>query len=579
MAQTSIELEPNVTAAGNLVDDFFQSLPTDQRYNRIVYERIDASVFLSGNSDKTTFVLPKRDFPNCYQLNETLICAKVNILKSDKTLPSKTKYIAPINNSLHSLFRSCELQINDQPINFSNVDHYFYKAYMFNLFTYDKNVKTTWLAETNGWHDDNLEEWAKMANTGLLTRNAYFRDTLTSTGNYSEDGAFFMGKLYHELYNTEKLIPPWTKVSLSLTRTSDYLYLQSADSTDTENYCVAIKDLYLLVPTVVLSDPMSTELKLKWDKMPIKYNFRTYKVIQQAIVKNQQWKSASLFNVGDNPIRVYICIVPNEAVVGTYNSSPFCFKRKFKYQTTQQVQYGYSNIRSQCDLDKALLECSRKAAMEASAKTQQQLTQNFQQLKVMMELLLQQQGVEAPGIPNQPGEENQNIERNQRLTRATAGLENNPVPSTSQQNLQQAVQPNFVSTVKQFLNSASVELTNEPLRSQSPAFSDHGSVQTSLRDMLENDELSEDSTESSSFSLSTRSKRRHRRSHGREQNYSGTNVTGGGSASGQNNILVGDGGEGGGGESGGGSGGTVVTKTLELRKIQLNLANQPLGNF
>jgi len=141
MAQTSIEVEPHTAAAGNLVDDWFDSIPSDQRFNKITYERIDPSVLLSGKSDKTTFVLPKRDFPNCYQLNETLICVKLKILKKDKTLPAKTKKVSTINNSLHSLFRSCELMINESPINFSNVDYYFYKAYIYNLFTFSSEVK------------------------------------------------------------------------------------------------------------------------------------------------------------------------------------------------------------------------------------------------------------------------------------------------------------------------------------------------------------------------------------------------------------------------------------------------------
>ena len=525
MAQTSIEKEPNTTPAGNFVDDFFEPIPSDQRYNRITYERCDPSVLLSASSDQTQFVLPKRDFPNCYQLNETLICAKVKLTKSDKTtLPDKAKYVGTINNALHSLFKSCQLKLNDQVINYSNVDNYFYKSYFFNLFTFDKEVKLSWLGYPNGWANDTTTKWASPTNTGLIIRTGFFRGDFKNLGDWSNEGALFIGKLYHELFNCDKLIPPYIKVTLTLTRTPDSLYVQIADKTDTEQYAVTVSDLYLLVPTVVLSDPMALELKFKWDKMPIKYNFRTYKTILHAIVKNQQWRTPSLFNTGDNPIRVYLAVVPNSAIVGTYASSPFEFKRKFEYTSTSL--YKYDQINSQLDFERAFEQFSKKAALEA----QQNMSQNFDRLQNMMQLILQQSNLSAgatstPAATSTPSTST----NNQRVTRSVAAASATATNPSAGLNAseQPQQQPNMV---QQFLTNASNEFfppNSEPPRPSTP----QGSIasERSMRTAMSESTIEDD-------------------------------------------PIV-----------------PVVpvkpvdpvgaTKTLELRKLQLHLANQPLGNF
>lgn len=539
MAQTSIEIEPNTTAAGNLIDDFFETIPSDQRYNRITYERVDPTVLLSASSDKTTFILPKRDFPNCYQLSETLIAVKLLITKKDKTsLPANSKNIATINNSLHSLFRSCELQINDQPINFSNVDFYFYKAYISNLCTFDRNVKLTWLVETNGWTADDSDNWGSNANLGITKRAAFFRENLKTTTNYTNESAFFCGKLYHELFNCDKLIPPWTKVSLSLTRNPDYLYIQHGDSTDTEEYAVVINDLYLLVPTVVLSDPMALELKFKWDKMPIKYNFRTYKTLQQAIIKNQQWRTPSLFNTGDNPIRVYLAIVPNASLTGTYTSSPFEFKRKFTYTAVEL--YKLNQIKSQFDFEQAFEQFSKKAAREATLQAQQQMSQNFLQLQNMMQLLLQQNNVAIPPPATTSSNTSQRVTRSSAATAMPpSGQEGTSQPSTSL--------PGSSGLVQQLINAAATEFSSaisQPPRLPTPVESVHSFVS------IESESSESSTTTEASFESRHRSgaSRRNRL----EDPVDPVDPMNPSS--------------------------NTTTKTLELRKLQLLLANQPLGN-
>jgi hypothetical protein len=420
MAQTSVQIENNTVAAGNLVDDFFEVIPSDQRYTRIGYQKFQPTVLLSGTSDCTTFELRKMDYPNCYQLNEALVSAKVRFTTHDKvTVVDKSKLLAPINNCLHSLIKSCELRINQTAINLPNTDYYFMKAYMFNLFTFNHDVKNTgWLQDTTGFAADVSVEWNSVNNTSFVGRNLLFRKERNANGDYAQEGAHFVGKLFHELANCDKLIPPTTTVTINLSRTSDGLYIQHYITGDSEKYAVQILELDLYVPIVILAEPLSKELKFKWEKMPITYNFRTYKTVQFSISNGLSWMSPALFNAGEHPIRVFLAIVPNEAMVGTYNTSPFEFKRKFKYTTASSSEFSYQHIRGHEDISNAMIEVKNQLFKDQAEAAKKQQESNKQIQSELAKMAKVQQAILESIVLSQPstssaGSEDQMTTRSQ----------------------------------------------------------------------------------------------------------------------------------------------------------------------
>lgn len=245
MAESSIEIEANVTPAGNLVDDLFERIPQDQRFTRIVYEKYFPIAVMGGDAQEVKFEMRAKPFPNCYLLSDILIGAKLNIYKSDgKTLPAKSSTVSTINNSLHSLFSTCELAINNQTVNSSNANFYFYKAFFSTLFTFSSEVKLTWLEPTAGWAEDEFTSALPSLSTGASARTKYFKKDHIIDGEFTTEGAHFLSKLYHELCGCERILPSNLTVTITLTRNRDSRYLfvnNDAAKADTEKYVTNLK--------------------------------------------------------------------------------------------------------------------------------------------------------------------------------------------------------------------------------------------------------------------------------------------------------------------------------------------------
>jgi hypothetical protein len=95
---------------------------------------------------------------------------------------------------LHSLFKSCKVTINDQEASHDE-SNYYYKAFIQNLFTFSSDTKRdSWLTSV-GWSDDgSVEGWHK--SYAWQTRSSYFKTDMNSGGEYTDEGAIFIGNVY-----------------------------------------------------------------------------------------------------------------------------------------------------------------------------------------------------------------------------------------------------------------------------------------------------------------------------------------------------------------------------------------------
>ncbi len=276
------------------------------------------------------------------------------------SLPDSNKYVAPVNNILHSLFESVRLTINDVPITVAP-SNYPYKAYITNCLTYGPSVKNAQLS-CQGWYSDLGLHMGPVpgTNTGYTERNQLFREKYQENGPYRRSGATFFGRLMHDLIACETGLPPNTKVRIDLDKSDDAFFIM-CPSDDTEKYQFKIKNIALFVPVAQLSMPVYQEissiLTRKNEPKSIVIHYRRIEVRPISITKDKEdYYSDSLFTDSDLPCKIVVCFVDSSSKNGTYSTNPFNFKRSWKVPKTSNVDK--SNVNKQ-NVENQSLETKR----------------------------------------------------------------------------------------------------------------------------------------------------------------------------------------------------------------------------
>ena len=86
-------------------------------------------------------------------LNKTLLEVKAVIKQADGQQTPKTSHIAPINNTLQSLFSQVDVSLNDVPVS-SSTTTYPYRAYIENHLNYGSDAKDSRLSAGLYFMDD-----------------------------------------------------------------------------------------------------------------------------------------------------------------------------------------------------------------------------------------------------------------------------------------------------------------------------------------------------------------------------------------------------------------------------------------
>jgi hypothetical protein len=440
----------------DVIENLFANLPDDVRYKSNTYERVDPSSMYTIDTTSYKFTLQKKLFPYAYQINDVLLCVQAEMRKADNTkLPTPAvggATIAPVNNVLHSMFSNCEMTINDIKVSQGITDFYHYKSFFEVLFTYGVDPKTSFL-QGQGWHEDITNNHCSVANTALPLRAMYFQSGMDMNASFSDEGATFVGKLYHELANCDRFLPPLTKVGFSLTKSADSFVLMNTTTTDNEKYRMVIKQIYLMVPVLHLSEPLHRELEFKWkkSKVALTYFYRTYRMLRFELSSKMSWKSEFLFPSTDNPIRVYLAIVPTTALSGDYHSNPFEFRNKWEYKVTSASSYNAEDVKS-CYAD-LLKEYEQKASQKISLE----MLQSIRQLTELIAKKSEESGDSSSTLDEQDVSlGNTQVEENQPLKRKTRAS----TKTTDPKKIKRSTGP-----------SVSATTTNEsaPLLSASPA--------------------------------------------------------------------------------------------------------------
>ncbi len=239
-----------------------------------------------------------------------------------------TKMVAPINNTLHSLFKTCRVWLGETLIS-QNSDNYQYKSYFIDLLTYDGAAKFSWL-EGQMYYQDNfgktLASQTAVGNSGFATRMNLFKNEAQTA--YHQGKVSAMGRLHTDLNSSECALIPGIGLRIELTFSSSDFLIQ-VPAADKNRYKLIIEKAQVLCPVAQLSDDVFRKLELKLAKEAASLYINrvevTNKTIQPCAIFTDR-----LFAGAPLPSKLIFALVATENYIGTQTSNPFYFPRKYK---------------------------------------------------------------------------------------------------------------------------------------------------------------------------------------------------------------------------------------------------------
>ena len=232
-----------------------------------------------------------------------------------------------INNFYQSLCSSVNIKVNDCEIgDFAN-NSYPYTSYLQTL----------------------LGTSASQASNNILSQRSFIKDDPNHmvTPDTSKTSAFskrrksllsnrfvdFNIPIHNDLMTIEKYLPPNTKLSFTMRRSSDD-FLIWKDSTDTNEYKIELDDLHLKVKLLeVFPDVLKNHQKLHKENGMVRIKY-TQNVLKTFAVPtgSVELKQHNLFFGNRLPNRLYLAFVEQDAYNGDAQKNPFNFETALMHE-------------------------------------------------------------------------------------------------------------------------------------------------------------------------------------------------------------------------------------------------------
>lgn len=252
--------------------------------------------------------------------NDTELSVFVKITNSDNADIKETDVIAPINNWLHSLFSDIKLDLQNETV--EGGDHlYPYKAYLYNLFSHDKNSKNNQL-ENSGWFKDTTGQMnvGTAVNKGFTARHGL----IAKSKIMQLSGPILLDAMLQNRY-----LLPNTNFKLSLTCNKPEFQTCIYTATDVQTRAKAVKvkieNIQLKVrrvkglPSFIQS--IEDNLLTQNATYPTQHTVMKTFTIAQGL---QSYNCQNLFT-GQLPKLIFLGLVRNDAYNGAYGQNPFSF--------------------------------------------------------------------------------------------------------------------------------------------------------------------------------------------------------------------------------------------------------------
>lgn len=249
------------------------------------------------------------DLGNCY------LYLEIKITKSDGSDLEEADHPGPINLICHSLFKQCDIYLNDCLISDSS-NLYHYRSYLETLLSYSKEAKESQLSlalyskDTAGKTDDIADD-----NKGLVDRRKHFSKSKIVP---------VLGKLHADIFNQARHLLNGVDITIKLLRNTDKLVLMGAAD---KGYKMEIKRASFFVrkvkvnPGIQLKHIETLEKALKPAIYPLRrVTMKTFNVPSGSRSISEE----NLFS-GILPKRIVLAMVTSEAFEGSYIKNPYNF--------------------------------------------------------------------------------------------------------------------------------------------------------------------------------------------------------------------------------------------------------------
>lgn len=230
------------------------------------------------------------------------------------------KKVGPINLFGHSLFEQIDLEINDTFVSTSN-KCYAYEAYLSTILNYGKDALNTHQAmamfnkDISG-HMDDRDPTDDNCQSGLKNRSKYLKE-----GQSVE----IVMRPFLALFHQERLLPPETKISLTLIPSSSTFNLMSTEADNSAKYKAKIENIRLHVRQTTVLPSLALSLIESRKKKKLQYPIRRLQLVPKTISPTSQIFQEDIFT-GQIPNRITIVFVSEKSRSGSFALNPFNLK-------------------------------------------------------------------------------------------------------------------------------------------------------------------------------------------------------------------------------------------------------------
>jgi hypothetical protein len=285
---------------------------------RTTYERIEPVSTIQRGIEIQFVIKPSALFT---ALHETELFVRYRVFAADGVTAVGANGTASVkNNIFHTMWSSIQIKLNGNDA--ETVSDYPYRAYIQTLTEFDEDVLKKrgnligWAKDTNAHMDVMVGQGNAATNLGAVARSQAGSPTHA-----------LMGKLFTDLMQQGRSIPPHTEIIITLHLATDNFALGGAAA---DNQVLTILDAHLIVARQRVPKALSLTIEKMFLNKPPPLVTRKVRINKHIINANVgQVTLNSLFNappgVAGLPDRFIVGFVANTAVVGSRVGNPFNF--------------------------------------------------------------------------------------------------------------------------------------------------------------------------------------------------------------------------------------------------------------
>ena len=250
-------------------------------------------------------------------LDKTLLEIRAVIKQADGVAAPKTAHIAPVNNTLHSLFSQVDVSLNDVPVS-SSTTTYSYRSYIENHLNYGQDAKDSRLSAGLYFIDDHITQSDPIpdgddpvVNVGLEARHRI------CTGQPFD----MIGGIHADIFNQNRYLLNGVTLRMRMTRSKDQFVLMGVG-----DHQVEIISAKLWMRKLKIAPSLALAHEKMLTKKTAKYPLTRVEVKVFHLPQGQKSFTHDALFLGQLPRRIVLGIVDNRAFNGDLALNPFEFK-------------------------------------------------------------------------------------------------------------------------------------------------------------------------------------------------------------------------------------------------------------